>query len=96
MASGTELEVLKIVQKRGGETNLFGVASELRVSTDYTKIICRSLGMADYLDVFSSGKVKLTPKGQRVLEKKAAGSSPDEDEKAPQSPEEKFRRWTSK
>ncbi|MDI6892495.1 MAG: hypothetical protein QMD08_05845 [Actinomycetota bacterium] len=93
MVSGTELEVLKIVQKRGGETNLFGVASELKMSTDYAKIICRSLGMADYLDLFSSGKVRLTPKGERVLEKK---TSPGEEEKAPQSPEEKFRRWTSK
>ncbi|MFH1952475.1 MAG: hypothetical protein ABIL06_12755 [Pseudomonadota bacterium] len=70
MSSGTELEALKAVKKRGGETTVSAVAKDIKISLDYTRVICRSLGMADYLDVSRSEKIKLTPKGWKVLEKK--------------------------
>jgi len=111
MPSGTEMAVLKGIKKRGGETNLFGVAREIGLSTDYAKIICRSLGMADYLDMFSNGKIRLTRKGWKAVggrdEVPPEGEEPAEDgsaeakktkktkKKGPENREEKYQRWMS-
>jgi len=104
MPSGTEMAVLKGIKKRGGETNLFGVAKEIGLSTDYAKIICRSLGMADYLDMFSNGKIRLTRKGWKAVG--GRDEEPEKDEvvedgsaeakkKGPENREEKYQRWKS-
>ena len=70
MPSGTELHVLEAVKKRNGETTASAVAKDIKMSLDYTRVMCRSLGQADYLDVFRSGKIRLTLKGRNVVEKK--------------------------
>lgn len=103
MPSGTEMEVLKGIKKRGGETSLFGVATEIRLSTDYARIICRSLGMADYLDVLRSGKVSLTPKGWKAVggkdeippegEEATEGGADEAKKKTPETRQEKYQRW---
>lgn len=104
MPSGTEMKVLKGIKKKGGETNLFGVAREIGLSTDYARIVCRSLGMADYLDMFSTGKVRLTPKGWKAVggrdevtetEEAAVDGSTKVKKKSPKTSQEKYQRWIS-
>ena len=105
MPSGTEMAVLKGIKKRGGETNLFGVAKEIGLSTDYAKIICRSLGMADYLDMLGNGKIRLTRKGWKAVggrdevppegEKAAERGSAEAKKKGPENSHEKYQRWMS-
>jgi len=68
---GTELEVLKAVRKKGGETSISAIAAEIKMSSDYARIVCRGLGMDDYLDVFSRGRVRLTEKGMATLRRVA-------------------------
>ena len=72
MPSGTELEVLKIIRDEGGETNPHVVARKLGSSwePDYVRLICNSLGRADYIDVLSSGKLRITAKGKAAVERK--------------------------
>lgn len=102
MPSGTEMKVLKGLKKKGGETNLFGVAKEIGLSTDYARIVCRSLGMADYLDLFSTGKVRLTQKGWKAVGGRDEVTETDEAEedganeakkKGPETQQEKYQRW---
>ncbi len=103
MPTGTEMEALKAIKKRGGETNLFGVASEIRLSSDYARIVCRSLGMADYLDIFRSGKIRLTSKGWKAVggkdvvppegEEAAEDGSAEAKKKEPETRHEKYQRW---
>ncbi|MDO9585287.1 MAG: hypothetical protein Q7I93_02250 [Syntrophales bacterium] len=99
MPSGTEMKVLKGLKKKGGETNLFGVAKEIGLSTDYARIVCRALGMADYLDMLSTGKVKLTPKGWKAVggrdEETSRDESAEAQKKKPESRQEKFEHWKS-
>ena len=68
---GTELEVLKAVRKKGGEASISAIAAEIKMSSDYARIVCRGLGMDDYLDVFKNGRVRLTEKGMAALRKLA-------------------------
>ncbi len=104
MPSGTEMAVLKGIKKRGGETNLSGVAKEIGLSTDYAKIICRSLGMADYLDMLSNGKIRLARKGWKAVggrdevietDEAAEDASAEAKKKGPETREEKYQRWMS-
>lgn len=104
MPSGTEMAVLKGIKKRGGETNLSGVAKEIRLSADYAKIICRSLGMADYLDMLSSGKIRLARKGWKAVggrdeepekDEAAEDGSAKAKKKGPENRQEKYQRWMS-
>ncbi|MCG2686304.1 hypothetical protein L6258_02980 [Candidatus Parcubacteria bacterium] len=69
MPSGTEKEALEAVDKAGGEATIGTVATELRIDTNYARLLCNSLGRADYIDVLSSGICKITPKGKRALGK---------------------------
>lgn len=84
--NGTELEVLKAVRKKGGEATISAIAAQIRMGSDYARIVCRGLGMADYLDVFKNGRVRLIEKGVQALRKyppepeesgKASGEAPD-------------------
>jgi len=104
MPGGTEMAVLKGIKKRGGETNLFGVAKEIGLSPDYAKIICRSLGMTDYLDMLGNGKIMLTRKGWKAVggrdeepekDEAAEDGSVEAKKKGPENPEEKYKRWMS-
>lgn len=67
--SGTELQVLKTIADRGGSTSYQTVGKLLNQSTDYARILCDSLGRADYIDLSASGRCVITPKGWQELER---------------------------
>ncbi|MFQ5901646.1 MAG: hypothetical protein ACE5IH_08830, partial [Thermodesulfobacteriota bacterium] len=75
----------------GKETFLVNVSRGIGFSSDYTRIVCESLGRRDFIDVLLSGKVTLKPKGWAALKKTPFGKSGDT---PPMSREEKYKRWT--
>jgi len=70
MPSGTEQQALEVIEETGGEATISTVASKLRIETNYARLLCNSLGRADYIDVLATGICKITPKGKRALGKK--------------------------
>jgi len=69
MPSGTEQQALEVIEETGGEATIGTVASKLRIETNYARLLCNSLGRADYIDVLATGICKITPKGKRALGK---------------------------
>jgi len=72
MLTGTELQVLRAIGDRGGKSTIYIVASAVGLSNDYARIICRSLGTADYIDLRSNGLCEITGKGSQELDKRKA------------------------
>lgn len=68
----TEQTVLEIIFDFGGEASVFQIAREIGFSTDYTRIICESLGRRDYIDYWASrGLCILREKGAEIGKKGA-------------------------
>ncbi len=67
MVSGTELEVLKIINEAGGHTTIQAVSRKQKIEPNYARLLCTSLGKADYIDVLASGTGKITLKGKSAL-----------------------------
>lgn len=69
MASGTEIEVLKAIRDEGGETTVGAVAHRMGSGwgLDYLRLLCNSLGRADYIDVLKSGRMRITTKGEKTV-----------------------------
>jgi len=70
MLSGTELEILKGVADRGGKSTIWIIGGKLGMSSDYARICCTSMGIADYIDLDRAGRVEITPKGWQELDKR--------------------------
>lgn len=64
-----ERDALKEISKHGGKLSIMGVARELKIGNNYARIICNSLGRADYIDVSASGMCTIAPKGEEFLKK---------------------------
>lgn len=69
MPSGTEQQALEAIEEVGGEATIGTVASKLRIETSYARLLCNSLGRADYIDVLATGICRITLKGKRALGK---------------------------
>lgn len=63
---------MKIIRDEDGETNVRVVAHKLGLSwgLDYIRLLCNSLSKANYIDVLSSGKLRITAKGKTAVEGK--------------------------
>jgi len=93
MATPDERKILKILEERSGEAHEVTIANEMGIRLVYVRTILASMGSRDYIDVFRSGKTKITDKGWKVLGKSGPGnleSLPDE------TPGERFKRYMSK
>ena len=66
----SEMEALRIIGQEGGETNFGVVSRKLGREVDYARLLCMSLARADYIDITPGGRCKITPKGEKELEKK--------------------------
>ena len=64
MASGTELQILRIIRNDGGETTPALVSRKLGSSwgIDYIRLL-----RDDYIDVLKSGKLIITAKGMQAI-----------------------------
>ena len=98
MATPDERKILKFIDEKGGESHEVSIANEIGVRLVYARTILTSMGEANYVDVFRSGKVMILDKGWRVLGKSpraswAGGQAEDDIEMTPQ---EKFERYMSR
>ena len=66
----SEMQALQIIGEEGGETNFGVVSRKLGREVDYARLLCMSLARADYIDITPGGRCKITPKGEKELEKK--------------------------
>jgi len=66
----SEMKALRIIAEEGGSTNFAVVSRKMGVEYSYARLLSMSLGRADYIDITPEGKCKITPKGEKELEKK--------------------------
>jgi Mn-dependent DtxR family transcriptional regulator len=69
MPTPDESKILKMIDAEGGESTLGRIAQKMRLDTSYVRIILRSMGERDMIDLFRSGKVRIAYKGWGVLGK---------------------------
>ena len=70
MPTPDESKILKIIDAEGGECTVGGIARKMRLNPNYIRIILRSMGENDIVDIFRSSKVKIANKGWVTLGKK--------------------------
>jgi len=89
MPTPDEMKIFKMIDAEGGESTVGRIARKMRIDTNYTRIILNSMGLNDLIDVFRTGKVRITSKGwitlgkepqrgkglQRYLEDRAKGKT---------------------
>lgn len=70
----SEMKTLQIIAEEGGNTNFGVVSRKMGVEYGYARLLCMSLGRADYIDITPGGRCKITPKGKKELQKKGFAS----------------------
>ena len=70
MPTPDESKILKIIEAEGGECSVGRIAIKMRLDPNYVRIILRSIGESDIIDIFRSGKVRIANKGWVVLGRK--------------------------
>lgn len=66
--SPNEIQALKIIWKNKGKASLAQISRELRVSTDYSRLICEGL-IKNKIVNLSGGQYKITNLGKKELER---------------------------
>ena len=59
MPTPDESKILKIVEAEGGECTVGRIARKMRLDPNYVRVILRSMGEANIINVFRSGKITL-------------------------------------
>jgi len=70
MPTPDETKILKIIDAEGGECGIRKIAAKMRITPQYARVILRSMGEDDIIDVFRSGKVRIANKGWVAVGKK--------------------------
>ncbi len=70
MPTPDESKILKIIEAEGGECSVGRIAKKERLDTSYVRVILNTMGRNDLIDVFRTGKIRLTRKGWTALGKK--------------------------
>ena len=63
MPTPDESKILKIIEAEGGECTVGRIAMKMRLDPNYIRIILRSMGENDIIDIFRSGKIRIAGKG---------------------------------
>ena len=69
MPTPDENKVLKIIDAEGGECTVGKIAAKMHLQPSYVRVILRSMGENDIIDVFRNGKVRLLLKGWAAMGK---------------------------
>ena len=67
MPTPDESKILKIVEAEGGECTVGRIAAKMRLDPNYVRIILRSMGENDIIDIYRSGKIRIAGKGGVAL-----------------------------
>ncbi|MFC1613092.1 hypothetical protein ACFL23_02050 [Patescibacteria group bacterium] len=65
-----ELKILEVIWDWGGEASVSIIASEVRISIDYTRSMCKSLQRENYIDFLRSKSCKIKAKGKLAVKGK--------------------------
>ena len=71
MPTPDENKVLKIIDAEGGECTVGKIAKEMHLQPSYVRVILRSMGESDIIDIFRNGTVRLLLKGCAVMGKQS-------------------------
>jgi len=69
MPTPDESKIFKIIDTEGGECTVGRIAIKMRLDPNYVRIILRSMGENDIIDIFRNGKVRIASKGCVVMGK---------------------------
>jgi Mn-dependent DtxR family transcriptional regulator len=75
MPTPDESKILKIIEAEGGECSVGRIAIKMRLEPNYVRVILRSMGEDDIVDIFRSGRVRIADKGCVALGKKPKAAS---------------------
>jgi len=64
-----ENKILKIIDTEGGESTVGKISAKMSMETNYIRIMLRSMGENDIIDLYRNGKVVITRKSFRELGK---------------------------
>lgn len=67
MLSGSEYQVLKIIDEKGGRTNVATVSRKMRIDTNYARLLVMAIARKDYIDYLKSGALQVTAKGKSEI-----------------------------
>jgi len=71
MPTPDENKVLEIIDAEGGECTVGKIAAKMHLQPSYVRVILRSMGENDIIDIFRSGKVRIANRGWTALGKDA-------------------------
>ena len=71
MPTPDETKIISIINGDGGESTVGRIARKMRLEPNYVRMMLRSMGENDMVDVFRSGKVRIASKGWTALGKKS-------------------------
>ena len=69
MPTPDKIKILKMIDAEDGESTVGRIARKMRLDTNYARVILNSMGLNDLIDVFRTGKVRITYKGWAALGK---------------------------
>jgi len=70
MPTPDENKILKIIEAEGGECTIGKIAKEMHLEPNYVRVILRSMGENDIINIFRNGKVRIAGKGCVVMGKR--------------------------
>jgi Mn-dependent DtxR family transcriptional regulator len=70
-----EVKILNIIDDEGGKCGVGRIAAKMRLEPNYVRVILRSMGEDDSIDIFRSGRVRIADKGWVALGKKPKAAS---------------------
>jgi len=70
MPTPDENKILKIIEAEGGECTVGKIAAKIRLDPNYVRIILRSMGENDIINIFRTGKVRIASNGWTALGRK--------------------------
>jgi len=71
MSTPDESKILDIINAEGGECSVGRIARKMRLDPNYVRIILRSMGENDIIDISRSGRIKVASAGWTALGKKS-------------------------
>lgn len=63
-----EREAMVKISEMGRPVHYKAIAGKMGIGAEYGRLICSSLGRADYIDIDIKGICRITPKGKNFLE----------------------------
>lgn len=71
MPTPDETKILNIIDAEGGECSVGKIAAKMRLEPNYVRVILRSMGENDIIDISRSRRARIASRGWTALGKRA-------------------------